>query len=111
MFGTAMIYITLRLLDKEAEEEAVERGREWILRHGTATAISSWGKMYLKQMNGVNNPMPPELLLCPDLLPCHPVLRARRSDWVGDTSHYQPQHFGISRNFILEINGMYKLIK
>lgn len=47
MFGTAMIYITLRLLDKEAEEEAVERGREWILRHGTATAISSWGKMWL----------------------------------------------------------------
>ncbi|KAH1045986.1 hypothetical protein J1N35_036770 [Gossypium stocksii] len=45
MFGTAMNYVTLRLLGKEAEEEPVERGREWILCHGTATAISSWGKM------------------------------------------------------------------
>ncbi|TYH51010.1 hypothetical protein ES332_D10G244600v1 [Gossypium tomentosum] len=47
MFGTAMNYVTLRLLGKEAEGEAVERGREWILRHGTATAISSWGKVWL----------------------------------------------------------------
>ncbi|PPD78959.1 hypothetical protein GOBAR_DD24106 [Gossypium barbadense] len=47
MFGTAMNYVTFRLLGKEAEGEAVERGREWILRHGTATAISSWGKVWL----------------------------------------------------------------
>ncbi|XP_012453823.1 cycloartenol synthase isoform X2 [Gossypium raimondii] len=47
MFGTTMNYVTLRLLGKEAEGEAAERGREWILRHGTATTISPWGKMWL----------------------------------------------------------------
>ncbi|KAK2992166.1 hypothetical protein RJ640_016939 [Escallonia rubra] len=47
MFGTALNYVTLRLLGEGANDGdgAMEKGREWILDHGSATAITSWGKM------------------------------------------------------------------
>ena len=48
-FGTALNYVTLRLLGEGAEDgsEAMEQARKWILDHGGATAIASWGKMWL----------------------------------------------------------------
>ncbi|KAF3961971.1 hypothetical protein CMV_013466 [Castanea mollissima] len=56
--------------------EAMEQARKWILDHGGATAITSWGKMWLSVL-GVykwsgNNPLPPEIWLFPYLVPCHP---------------------------------------
>lgn len=49
MFGSVMNYVTLRLLGEEANggEGAMEKGLKWILDHGGATAITSWGKMWL----------------------------------------------------------------
>jgi cycloartenol synthase len=49
MFGTALNYVTLRLLGEGAEDGlgAMEKGRKWILDHGGATTITSWGKMWL----------------------------------------------------------------
>lgn len=49
MFGTALNYVTLRLLGEGANDGqgAMEKGRQWILDHGGATAITSWGKMWL----------------------------------------------------------------
>ena len=49
MFGAALNYVTLRLLGGGAEDgsEAMEQARKWILDHGGATAITSWGKMWL----------------------------------------------------------------
>ena len=49
MFGTVLIYVTLRLLDEGGfgAEGAMENGRKWILDHGGATAIPSWRKMWL----------------------------------------------------------------
>lgn len=49
MFGTALTYVTLRLLGEGANggEGAMEEGRNWILEHGGVTAITSWGKMWL----------------------------------------------------------------
>ncbi|KAL0012883.1 hypothetical protein SO802_007991 [Lithocarpus litseifolius] len=77
MFGTALNYVTLRLLGEGAEDglEVMEQARKWILDHGGATAITSWGKMWLSVL-GVyewygNNPLPPEIWLFPYLLPCH----------------------------------------
>jgi squalene cyclase len=32
-------------------KERIERGRNWILDHGGATAITSWGKMWLSVEN------------------------------------------------------------
>lgn len=49
MFGTVLSYVTLRLLGEGANdgEGAMERARDWILEHGDATYITSWGKMWL----------------------------------------------------------------
>ena len=53
MFGTVLSYVTLRLLGEGANDGqgAIERGRKWILEHGSATAITSWGKMWLSVEN------------------------------------------------------------
>lgn len=66
MFGTCLNYVTLRLLGEGAEggDGEMEKGRKWILDHGGATEITSWGKMWLSVL-GVhewsgNNPLPPE---------------------------------------------------
>ncbi|KAJ6922255.1 cycloartenol synthase [Populus alba x Populus x berolinensis] len=78
MFGSVLNYVTLRLLGEGPNdgEGAMEKGRDWILNHGGATMITSWGKMWLSVL-GVfewsgNNPMPPEMWLLPYLLPVHP---------------------------------------
>ena len=49
MFGTVLSYVTLRLLGEGrfGAEGVMEKGRKWILDHGGATAITSWGKMWL----------------------------------------------------------------
>lgn len=49
MFGSVLSYVTLRLLGEGADdgEGAMTRGRKWIHDHGSATAITSWGKMWL----------------------------------------------------------------
>ena len=49
MFGTVLSYVTLRLLGEGAYDAqgAMEKGRKWILNHGGANAITSWGKMWL----------------------------------------------------------------
>lgn len=49
MFGSVLSYVTLRLLGEGANggDGAMEKARDWILSHGTATAITSWGKMWL----------------------------------------------------------------
>ncbi|XP_034696603.1 cycloartenol synthase 2-like [Vitis riparia] len=78
MFGTVLSYVTLRLLGEGGfgAEGAMEKGRKWILDHGGATAITSWGKMWLSVLGAYewsgNNPLPPEVWLCPYILPIHP---------------------------------------
>ncbi|MCI78381.1 cycloartenol synthase-like, partial [Trifolium medium] len=49
MFGTAMSYVTLRLLGEEIDggDGAIEKARKWILDRGGATSIPSWGKLWL----------------------------------------------------------------
>nr|KAJ0214224.1 hypothetical protein LSAT_V11C400209710 [Lactuca sativa] len=49
MFGSALNYVTLRLLGEGCNdgEGAMEKGRKWILDHGGATLITSWGKFWL----------------------------------------------------------------
>ncbi|XP_021315532.1 cycloartenol synthase isoform X2 [Sorghum bicolor] len=78
MFGSALSYVILRLLGEgpDSGDGAMENGRNWILDHGGATYIASWGKFWLSIL-GVfewsgNNPVPPELWLLPYLLPFHP---------------------------------------
>ncbi|KAL6839604.1 hypothetical protein ACP4OV_030543 [Aristida adscensionis] len=85
MFGSCLIYVTLRLLGEPCMHDALTKGREWILSHGTAAAIPQWGKIWLSrstsfQMKVIglydwsgNNSIIPELWLVPYFLPFHPV--------------------------------------
>nr|GMC61320.1 cycloartenol synthase 2-like [Ipomoea batatas] len=49
MFFTALNYVSLRILGEESDggNGAMKEARKWILDHGGATFIPSWGKMWL----------------------------------------------------------------
>ncbi|KAL8191563.1 hypothetical protein R6Q57_028294 [Mikania cordata] len=80
VFGSVLSYVTLRLLgeeaDSDAEDMAVVKGRKWILDHGGAVGIPSWGKFWLTVLGVYEwsgcNPMPPEFWLLPNFFPIHP---------------------------------------
>ncbi|XP_028752047.1 cycloartenol synthase [Neltuma alba] len=101
MFGTVLSYITLRLLGEGANdgEGAMEKGRDWILEHGGATYITSWGKMWLSVL-GVyewsgNNPLPPEIWLLPYVLPFHPGRM-----WCHCRMVYLPMSYLYGKRFV-----------
>ncbi|KAL6985034.1 CRISPR-associated protein 1, variant 2 [Sarracenia purpurea var. burkii] len=101
MFGTTLNYVTLRLLGEGANDGqgAVERGRKWILDHGGATQITSWGKMWLSVL-GVfewsgNNPLPPEIWLVPYILPFHPGRM-----WCHCRMVYLPMSYLYGKRFV-----------
>ncbi|KAB1212040.1 Cycloartenol synthase 2 [Morella rubra] len=123
MFGTVLNYVTLRLLGEGANDGqgAIEKGRNWILAHGGATAITSWGKMWLSVENlllyvdsangesdvclccGVlgafewcgNNPLPPEIWLLPYMLPVHPGRM-----WCHCRMVYLPMSYLYGKRFV-----------
>nr|QQR13796.1 oxidosqualene cyclase 3 [Iris tectorum] len=101
MFGSVLTYVTLRLLGEGAEggDGAMEKGRKWILDHGSATAITSWGKMWLSVL-GVfdwsgNNPLPPEMWLLPYFLPVHPGRM-----WCHCRMVYLPMSYLYGKRFV-----------
>lgn len=76
VYGTVLNYVALRLLGEPAEDPALSRARDFLLRHGGATRAAPWGKFTLALLNlyewrGVL-PTPPELWLLPRRLPIHP---------------------------------------
>ncbi|PWA49960.1 OSC2 [Artemisia annua] len=79
MIGSALNYISLRLLGEGPDDKngAVERGRKWILDHGGATSVPSWGKIYLSVLGVYEwegcNPIPPEFWIFPEVFPFHPA--------------------------------------
>ncbi|XP_030971550.1 cycloartenol synthase-like isoform X4 [Quercus lobata] len=112
MFGTALNYVTLRLLGEGAEDglEAMEQARKWILDHGGATAITSWGKMWLSVL-GVyewsgNNPLPPEIWLFPYLLPCHPGRM-----WCHCRMVYLPMSYLYGKRFVGPITSTIRSLR
>ncbi|KAF7844819.1 Beta-amyrin synthase [Senna tora] len=78
MYCTVFSYICMRILGEEADggqHNACLRARNWILDHGGATYIPSWGKTWLSVLglydwSGIN-PMPPEFWFFPSFLPMH----------------------------------------
>ncbi|KDP27754.1 hypothetical protein JCGZ_19783 [Jatropha curcas] len=101
MFGSVLNYVTLRLLGEGANdgEGAMERGRNWILDHGGATAITSWGKMWLSVLGAFewsgNNPLPPEIWLLPYFLPFHPGRM-----WCHCRMVYLPMSYLYGKRFV-----------
>lgn len=76
MFGTALQYVSLRLLGAKADEPEIIAARKWIHANGGATGIPSWGKFYLSllgvyEWQGCDS-LFPEFWLFPKSLPFHP---------------------------------------
>ncbi|GBG00568.1 cycloartenol synthase [Raphidocelis subcapitata] len=69
MFGTALSYVTMRLLGMGPEVPELARAREWIHSRGGATHITSWGKFWLAVLGVYSwdgmNPLTPEMWLLP----------------------------------------------
>ncbi|CAM8877446.1 unnamed protein product [Rhodiola kirilowii] len=102
MFCTVFNYICMRLLGEGPEggqNNAVSRGRKWILDHGGVTAIPSWGKTWLSIMGLFDwsgcHPMPPELWILPSFLPLHPAKM-----WCYCRLVYLPMSYLYGKRFI-----------
>ncbi|KAJ1699481.1 hypothetical protein LUZ63_007993 [Rhynchospora breviuscula] len=107
MLGSVLSYVTLRLLGEGANggDGAMAKARDWILSHGSATAITSWGKMWLSVL-GVfdwsgNNPLPPEIWLLPYILPVHPGRM-----WCHARMVYLPMSYIYGKRFVGKIKTL-----
>ncbi|KAM7477509.1 hypothetical protein LguiA_025722 [Lonicera macranthoides] len=106
MFGTCLNYVTLRLLGEEMDggDGAMTKARKWILDHGGATHVPSWGKLWLSVL-GVydwsgNNPLLPEMWLLPDFLPIHPGRM-----WCHCRMVYLPMSYLYGKRFVGPTNS------
>ncbi|KAI3740612.1 hypothetical protein L2E82_31080 [Cichorium intybus] len=94
MIGSALSYVALRILG-EGEDDgdgAMAGARKWILDHGGATSIPSWGKVYLSVLGVYEwdgcNPLPPEFWLFPSAFPFHPA-----EMWCYCRTTYMPMSY------------------
>ncbi|KAF7010231.1 hypothetical protein CFC21_024672 [Triticum aestivum] len=107
MFGSALTYVSLRLLGEGTDSGygAMEKDRNWILDHGGATFVPSWGKFWLSVL-GVfdwsgNNPVPPEAWLLPYCLPFHPGRM-----WCHCRMVYLPMCYIYGKRFVGQVTPL-----
>ncbi|CAK7237043.1 Lanosterol synthase (Oxidosqualene--lanosterol cyclase) [Sporothrix curviconia] len=76
VLGTALNYVTLRIVGVEADEPPMVKARATLHRLGGATHGPHWVKVWLSVLGvadwAVVNPVPPELWLLPDWVPIAP---------------------------------------
>ncbi|KAK1392036.1 Terpene cyclase/mutase family member [Heracleum sosnowskyi] len=100
MIGTALSYVTIRLLGEGPNDGngAVDRARRWILDNGGASSIPSWGKTYLSVLGVYEwegcNPLPPEFWLFPTAFPFHPA-----NMWCYCRTTYMPMSYLYGRKY------------
>ena len=63
MFGTALNYVTMRLLGVDRDDRDLTRARAVLHQLGGASSIPSWGKFWLAvlgvyEWSGMNTPLP-----------------------------------------------------
>ncbi|KAM0858256.1 hypothetical protein ACQ4PT_047944 [Festuca glaucescens] len=107
MLGSALTYISLRLLGEgpDSGDGSMKKGRNWILDHGGATYIPSWGKFWLAVL-GVfdwsgNNPMTPESWMLPYCLPIHPGRM-----WCHSRMPYLPMCYVYGKRFVGRLTSL-----
>lgn len=76
VFGTALSYVSLRILGIGPDDPDLVRARNILHKKGGAVAIPSWGKFWLAVLNvysweGINT-LFPEMWLLPEWFPAHP---------------------------------------
>ncbi|XP_047457491.1 lanosterol synthase-like [Mugil cephalus] len=76
VFGTALNYVSLRILGVGPDDPDVVRARNNLHSKGGAVGIPSWGKFWLAILNVYSwdglNTLLPEMWLLPTWTPCHP---------------------------------------
>ncbi|XP_063941883.1 dammarenediol II synthase-like isoform X3 [Daucus carota subsp. sativus] len=111
MIGTTLSYVALRLLGEGPNDGsgAVDRARKWILDHGGASSVPSWGKTYLSVL-GVHewegcNPLPPEFWLFPSVFPFHPAKMwcYCRTTYMPMSYLYGKKYHGTITDLVLEL--------
>ncbi|KAL5731423.1 beta-amyrin synthase [Ranunculus cassubicifolius] len=103
MLGTALNYVTLRLLGEDAE--TLEEARKWVLDHGGLTFVPTWGKVFLAALgvyewSGLDT-IPPEFFLLPSWFPVHPG-----NIWSFFRMTYLPMSYLYGTKFIGEITDL-----
>ncbi len=105
MFGTVLQYVALRLLGHGATSPELQKARQWILKHGGATAIPSWGKFYLSILGVYSwegcNSLFPEMWLLPKWLPFHPSRY-----WCHTRMVYLPMAYCYGHRVTMKENGL-----
>ncbi|XP_036098773.1 lanosterol synthase isoform X1 [Molossus molossus] len=76
VFGTALNYVSLRILGVGPDDPDLVRARNILHKKGGAVAVPSWGKFWLAVLNVYSweglNTLIPEMWLLPDWVPAHP---------------------------------------
>ncbi|XP_058517511.1 lanosterol synthase isoform X2 [Ochotona princeps] len=76
VFGTALNYVSLRILGVGPDDPDLVRARNILHKKGGAAAIPSWGKFWLAVLNVYSweglNTLFPEMWLFPTWMPAHP---------------------------------------
>ncbi|KAK0600255.1 hypothetical protein LWI29_013115 [Acer saccharum] len=108
MFCTVLSYLCMRILGEGpdgGQDNACARARKWILDHGGATHIPSWGKTWLSIFGvcdwSANNPMPPEFWILPSFLPIHPAKM-----WCYCRMVYMPMSYLYGKRFVAPITPL-----
>ncbi|XP_048233506.1 lupeol synthase-like isoform X2 [Ricinus communis] len=108
MFCTVLNYLCMRMLGEGpdgGEENSCERARMWILDHGTAIAIPSWGKIWLSILGlydwSGTNPVPPEFWAIPSSFPVHP---AKMLSYCRMT--YLPMSYLYGKRFVCSVTPL-----
>ncbi|XP_019170947.1 PREDICTED: dammarenediol II synthase-like [Ipomoea nil] len=112
MIGSALNYVALRLLGEvPLDDGAITRGRKWILDHGGATKIPSWGKVFLSVLGVYEwdgcNPLPPEFWLFPSIFPFHPAKMwcYCRTTYMSMSYLYAKRYHGPLKDLVLCIRN------
>ncbi|KAI8563353.1 hypothetical protein RHMOL_Rhmol03G0105500 [Rhododendron molle] len=113
MIGSALSYVALRLLGEgpyDGENGAMTKARKWILDNGGATAIPSWGKIWLSVLGVYEwagcNPLPPEFWLFPSFFPYHPAKM-----WCYCRTAYMPMSYLYAKKYHGPITDLVKSLR
>jgi len=110
MFGTVMQYVTMRLLDIDANTPELTNARKWIQENGGAVGLPAWGKFYLSILNLYewigNDTLLPELWISPRSLPIHPG-----KYWCHNRMVYLPMSYCYGHQITAELTPLLEDIR
>uniref|UniRef100_A0A673A787 Terpene cyclase/mutase family member n=1 Tax=Sphaeramia orbicularis TaxID=375764 RepID=A0A673A787_9TELE len=105
VFGTALNYISLRILGLEPDDPDMVRARNNLHSKGGAVGIPSWGKFWLAILNVYSwegmNTLLPEMWLFPEWMPAHPSTL-----WCHCRQVYLPMSYCYAVRLTAEVDSL-----